>query len=330
MSAVTELLVMYRDQVEDDPAAAAALGFTGPKEMQELWLLRPSLTVAAARWQWQCGESRAACESCSNASSGLVNMMAQLGGAHPGPLFAEVYSPRVQAGMKRAGLLPTSVEPCQELGDFLRGARRDQKPGGGFELVGKAYDASEEEGYQAGITMFMEAGNKEEQRLYVQFETWLDQLVSQVTGRGVALVIEPKVAHLCTSRHAGRACQVYLKDAASGEQLLFGWQQPGDVDRAATYEQLVLAAKQRGVSDPDLLQYCAGVEPYEGVPADSASSSSSSSDGAASGKPCAHCGQHFSKLVMCARCRGVAYCHKKCQSAHWKAGHKQVCKEQAA
>jgi len=38
---------------------------------------------------------------------------------------------------------------------------------------------------------------------------------------------------------------------------------------------------------------------------------------------CAQCG--CGALQACARCRAVHYCGKVCQSAHWKAGHKQLC-----
>ncbi|KAG2497651.1 hypothetical protein HYH03_004390 [Edaphochlamys debaryana] len=31
------------------------------------------------------------------------------------------------------------------------------------------------------------------------------------------------------------------------------------------------------------------------------------------------------KLQRCARCKGVSYCCRECQTAHWKAGHKAVC-----
>ena len=45
-------------------------------------------------------------------------------------------------------------------------------------------------------------------------------------------------------------------------------------------------------------------------------------------KICANCGKEQGesvKLVVCARCKGAAYCGQICQRAHWKAGHKQVC-----
>jgi hypothetical protein len=32
------------------------------------------------------------------------------------------------------------------------------------------------------------------------------------------------------------------------------------------------------------------------------------------------------KTQVCAGCRGVRYCSAACQKAHWKAGHKEVCK----
>jgi hypothetical protein len=321
MDAVTGVLILYRDELEEDPSAAAALGFTGPQEWPELWLLRPSLTVAAARWEWQCGDAQAAFLSCSIPSSGLVNMMSQLGGRNLAPPFVEKFPPRLRDSLIRAGLLPANGKPCQELADFLRGARWEQKPGEGLELVGKARAAAEAQGPTAGMIMLAEAGSLEEQRLYGRFPAWLDQLVSQLTGRRVTLVIEPEEAQGHHPTPPQLACQVYLEDAASGEKQLFGWQQPGDVGERATYEQLQQQAQQRGVTDPDLLKYCAGVEPYEGPAVNS-----SSSDG--TGEPCVRCGQRFPKLKVCAQCKTVAYCSRECQLAHWKAGHKAVCKKQ--
>lgn len=35
-------------------------------------------------------------------------------------------------------------------------------------------------------------------------------------------------------------------------------------------------------------------------------------------------------LKKCAQCRSVAYCSRKCQVAHWKAGHKEECRQLAA
>ncbi|CAB9527677.1 SET domain [Seminavis robusta] len=40
---------------------------------------------------------------------------------------------------------------------------------------------------------------------------------------------------------------------------------------------------------------------------------------------CAHCGKERQKLLRCSRCQKTWYCHKDCQIAHWKAGHKAVC-----
>jgi hypothetical protein len=40
---------------------------------------------------------------------------------------------------------------------------------------------------------------------------------------------------------------------------------------------------------------------------------------------CQHCGQAFSKLYRCMRCKAAFYCGKTCSTAAWKAGHKQSC-----
>ena len=46
-------------------------------------------------------------------------------------------------------------------------------------------------------------------------------------------------------------------------------------------------------------------------------------------KECAHClapdGQHGVALKACIRCRAAFYCGRACQTAHWRAGHKQFC-----
>ena len=43
---------------------------------------------------------------------------------------------------------------------------------------------------------------------------------------------------------------------------------------------------------------------------------------------CANCNQQEPALgdyKKCNQCKAVVYCGRKCQLAHWKAGHKKVC-----
>ena len=44
---------------------------------------------------------------------------------------------------------------------------------------------------------------------------------------------------------------------------------------------------------------------------------------------CGHClapeGQGGVTLTVCPQCKLTPYCSKPCQTAHWKAGHKQHC-----
>ena len=44
---------------------------------------------------------------------------------------------------------------------------------------------------------------------------------------------------------------------------------------------------------------------------------------------CAHClapeGSHGVVLKACTRCKATHYCGRACQTAHWRAGHKQFC-----
>ncbi|KAK4214658.1 Rubisco LS methyltransferase [Rhypophila decipiens] len=47
-------------------------------------------------------------------------------------------------------------------------------------------------------------------------------------------------------------------------------------------------------------------------------------------KACAYCGQESSQLMVCGRCKSVAYCGRQCQVAHYKNGHKAVCKAPAS
>ena len=46
-------------------------------------------------------------------------------------------------------------------------------------------------------------------------------------------------------------------------------------------------------------------------------------------KECTHClapdGQHGVALTACIHCKAAFYCERTCQTAHWRAGHKQFC-----
>ena len=46
-------------------------------------------------------------------------------------------------------------------------------------------------------------------------------------------------------------------------------------------------------------------------------------------KECAHCpapdGQHGVAVKACIRCKAAFYCGRACQTAHWRAGHKEFC-----
>jgi hypothetical protein len=44
-------------------------------------------------------------------------------------------------------------------------------------------------------------------------------------------------------------------------------------------------------------------------------------------RPCAMCGQLFTKLHRCARCKEVLYCSREHQVAHWKLVHKLECQQ---
>ncbi|XP_078322908.1 uncharacterized protein LOC111123834 [Crassostrea virginica] len=42
---------------------------------------------------------------------------------------------------------------------------------------------------------------------------------------------------------------------------------------------------------------------------------------------CSFCRQQSQDLYRCSRCKAAFYCSRNCQIQHWKAGHKQECKE---
>ena len=45
-------------------------------------------------------------------------------------------------------------------------------------------------------------------------------------------------------------------------------------------------------------------------------------------RQCGGCGETtFKKMKVCARCKKIHYCSKKCQRKHWKFGHKEICKK---
>jgi hypothetical protein len=427
-----------------------------PGELEELQALASSLVTASMRWLWQCGNIAQAQEPGSIWAELLADFRERLASDSPEGWPVDLVQQLVQDG-----LMPPALEPIDTLAQFLVQEKERQAPGAGRELIDKAVAAAKSSGCAAGAALISSAGDPEEQQLHNLFPKYVNQLVSQVTGRPVSLVIEPKSAHgLENMPHL--PCRMYLKDAATGQKQVFGWQRPGDVNGVTSYMGLVQAAKQRGVTDPDLLRYCAGVtQPgaagaahgpgstqtissrlrlfalgstaawkaiaasgmsalnpagppaaaagrssalgeahtrqaaaeqqvsaaargagRDNIPSTTTSSSSSSSSGrgkaasssrphrepgqdisnltaavagmttasqapvssssSSSGggshhssrtkpaKPCAACGELFPKLQRCTRCRAVSYCSKQCQVAHWKAGHKQVCKEQPA
>jgi hypothetical protein len=174
------------------------------------------------------------------------------------------------------GYMPASARPVHDLTAFLVQEKQRQQPGAGLELAKRAQAAAVAQGAAASAAMMTAAGDPAEQRLYQQFPVWLDQLVSQVTGRRVTLVIQPQAAHRL-DRTGSIACQLFLKDAGSGQQRVFGWRRPGDVNWEATYDMFVLQARQCGCTDPELLDNCPAVEPLEQVAAAGAGITNSSS-----------------------------------------------------
>jgi hypothetical protein len=160
------------------------------------------------------------------------------------------------------GLMPSSTQPIDALAEFLRQEAARQPAGAGMHQAEAAFRAGNAGRTAAATAMLTAGGDKEEQRLYEQFPVWLDQLVSQVTGRRVTLVIEPQAAFNLVVEDQ-MVTGMYLKDTATGTKQQFGWRRPGYASGAAAYQGLILEAMQRGVTDHDLLEYSAALEPYE-------------------------------------------------------------------
>jgi hypothetical protein len=371
------LITYYQANAPPTEAAATGLGFTSMDELEELGEMAPLLAVAAGRWAWQCGDAEAAYQDCSVQSpeAGLFAMRLRLSSDSPFRV-----PPNISKRLAADGLLPPSVQAIDDLAQFVVQEKGRQRPGTGLQLIDRAFSLAERQGPAAGKAVIRATVDRAEQQLYEQFPVWVDQLVSQLTGRPVTLVIEPKVAHSANYPRQ-LACRMFLKHTSSGDKQVFGWRRPGDVNWMVSYDVFVERAMRQGVTDPDLLKYCSMVEPLPGAPADGSDSSSSSrqrqtqeqlppaavardrptampagaggqagsataAPGGAQGeaaagsssssskvkpaKPCANCGELFPKLKVCTRCRSVSYCSKDCQLAHWRAGHKQVCKEQPA
>jgi hypothetical protein len=266
------LITYYQNPLPPTAAAATGVGFTSVDELEELGMLSPLLCVAAGRWAWQCGDAAVAYQDCNVQSpeAGLYVMRLKLSSDSQYRV-----PPNHLKWLSADGLLPPSVQAIDDLAQFVVQEKGRQRPGTGLELIDRAYSLSERQGAAAGKAIIRATVDRAEQQLYEQFPVWLDQLVSQVTGRSVTLVIEPKAAHSITYP-SQLPCSMYLKHAGSGGKQVFGWRRPGDVNWMVSIDVFIAQAMARGVTDPDLLKYCSAVEPLAGALPDNDSSNSSS------------------------------------------------------
>jgi hypothetical protein len=231
---ISEAIYTYCGNHDSAVTMADSRGFC-IDELDDLQALLADLQIATARWKWQLGDAAAAQQHCNlegplrlNTIQSVMNTVSS-----SCPPWPEELGNVISADQ----LPPDALRPIHDLAAFLgqeaqQRRRSDSQP---FVL-------------------------EEEQHLYQLFPHFLTHLVGQVRGREASLVIEPKAAH-SLDKTRQPVSGVYLIDAPYGKKQVFGWRLPGDVDDAASYQGLVQAAKQRGVTDPDLLQYSAGVEP---------------------------------------------------------------------
>jgi hypothetical protein len=274
------MMLKWYGRLDEDPAAAASLGFGDPQELAHLVQMGPYLCLAAARWKWQCGDAAAAYIDCNLEPGCFLHLLRDM---------LQMPDEEVKQSLMASGLLPTTTAAIDALVSFLSQQKALQRPGTGLQQLGQVCSTGQgPEAAAAAAAAIAQLGDPQVQRLYDLFPGWLDQLVSQVTGRDVSLVVEPAAAHsIDYTPH--RSCKVYLMDAASGRQQLFGWRHPGDVDQLVAHKMLMQQAKDRGCPDSDLQLYCPAVEPYTGeqVARSRASRSSSSAAGAGMQQPSA-------------------------------------------
>jgi hypothetical protein len=262
-------LIHWYNRPGADPAAAARLGFWNSQELGFMFQMAPFLSVAAARWKWQCGDAAEAYSDCCLEPGTPVFM---LRGVLQQP------DEEIKKSLIASGMLPPSVAPLNALVTFLSQQKAKQRPGTGLKQLGDVCCAVLQRGGADATAQITQLGDPQEQALYRLFPGWLDQLVSQVTGRRVTLVIEPAAAD-SVGYTPRPECKLYLREAASGRQQVFGWRQPGDADHMVAHKLLMEQAASRGCADIDLQWHCAGVEPYvaRAAPSSGASHGSSSS-----------------------------------------------------
>jgi hypothetical protein len=247
-------------------AAAGSSKLPSTSEQLELLMLLPFLEQAAARWVWQCGDAGMAQKVCSMEPNTALSMVRAM----------VVKEADVLEAGAADGVIVCSTQPIDELAEFVRQEAAAQRPGANMQLIQEALEADGRGRTAAAAAILTAAGDPQEQRLYDLFPTWLDQLVSQVAGRRVTLVIEPKAAFSLIVEEQN-VTGMYLKDAATGTKQLFGWRRPGYANGASSYQGLMMAAMGRGVTDYDLLQYSAAIEPYQAPAAGSGGNRSASS-----------------------------------------------------
>jgi hypothetical protein len=162
--------------------------------------------------------------------------------------------------------------------------------------------------------------------LFDSFPGWVDQLVSQVVGRPVKLDIELEQlinlnpwntsSQIAPNYHA----EVYLEEA-DGSKVPFSWGEQPSAGSSHNTQQTSCSTPQHPAAPSSPASGAGG-----GV--QSSAEMTGPPGGSKEPRPCAMCGQLFTKLHRCARCKQVLYCSKEHQKAHWKLVHKLECKEQ--
>jgi hypothetical protein len=326
--------------VKDQQQLQQKLGFWNIYEPTHLVYLLRGIPAIAARCLWQAGDVRGAMTKA---------VMLQKLNDQPSPTLFEMENAAAGGAVATSSSSSGGGGASSSVRSDLDGLARDF----GHSLHVVDVQAQEEllpvEGMQV-LVSFLEGEVKgqrsarqqlADKQLYGMFPGWLDQLVSQVVGRKVALVIDPPQAANPDADMVN--CAMYLKEA-DGRRQPFCWKQPGDSDASKQFNWLVQQAQAQGATNLDMLRRFPTLEmqlppmprPRSGNAAAAASSgpaASAASNGAASGargsgaggKQCAYCGEVFAETKRCSLCKKVSYCSREHQKAHWKAVHKQEC-----
>lgn len=154
------------------------------------------------------------------------------------------------------------------------------------------------------------------------------QVITQLGNIGYLLAL---TSH--PDQHVSGAAKVVLKKTPLGESAASG--ETNIIDALALEQLIVYETRLKQIQPPALRQRLER-EYYERMAVQQMSfPSQQSQKDTFHNHQCARCGKQepteesAKKFAVCSQCKSIRYCSKDCQVAHWKQGHKNICKKQA-